>query len=128
MPVGRRISKKILAHTNVWAIGAIIFDLLTLERITHYLKKGHKGVKDDVYETMIKVPKNGRLVKYSRELRDLIKFCQHAQPEARATIEELPKNVKMYREVVSKRYTEQSGRTRPTHQTSRTVSIIEGTT
>ena len=82
MPVGRRIPKKILAHTNVWAIGAIMFDLLTLERITHCLKKGHKGVKDDVYETMIKVPKNGRLVKYSRELRDLIKFVSTHSPKS----------------------------------------------
>lgn len=63
LPIGRRIPKKILAHTNIWAIGATLFDTLIIEKITHCLKKGHKGVKDDVYETMMKVSKNGRLVK-----------------------------------------------------------------
>ena len=83
--------------------------------ITHCLKKEHKGVKDDVYETMMKVSKNGRLVKYSRDLRDLIKLSLDAQPEARPPpSRNSKKNVKMYRNVVSKRYTKRSGRTRPT--------------
>ena len=90
-----------------------MFNLLTLERITHCLNKGHKGVKDDVYERMMKKPKNGRLVKYSKELRDLIRDCLHAMPEERVTIDLLQKNIKCYRDVVSKKYSFQ-GKSRPT--------------
>ena len=109
----RRIPKQILAHTNVWAIGATMFNLLTLERITHCLNKGHKGVKDDVYDRMMKKPRNGRLVKYSKELRDLIRDCLHAIPEERITIDLLQENIKHYRHVVSKKYSFQ-GKSRPT--------------
>ena len=75
---------KLSAHTNVWGIGAIMFELLTHEAVVTYL------VDDEwtVDEAFIDIP-NVRNPRYSGALTELIRLCLEPEPWDRPSIEEL---------------------------------------
>ncbi|KAM0798993.1 kinase-like domain-containing protein [Usnea florida] len=75
---GKAPLPKISAHTNIWGIGAIMFELWIHEPVTHFLVD---MVLKDVPDTH-----NPR---YSSTLTDLIKLCLMKEPEERPRLEEL---------------------------------------
>ena len=81
---GTRPLPKLSAHTNVWGIGAIMFELLTNEAVAHYLyndKWTVNGVFTDI--------PNVRNPRYSGVLTELIRLCLMPDPWDRPSIEEL---------------------------------------
>ena len=81
---GTRPLPKLSAHTNVWGIGAIMFELLTNEAVAHYLYNDEwtvNGVFTDI--------PNVRNPKYSGVLTELIRLCLMPDPWDRPSIEEL---------------------------------------
>ena len=81
---GTRPLPKLSAHTNVWGIGAIMFELLTNEAVAHYLYD-NKWTVDGVFTD---IP-NLRNPKYSGVLTELIRLCLMPDPWDRPSIEEL---------------------------------------
>ena len=75
---GKALLPKISAHTNIWAIGAIMFELWLHEPVAHYLVD--MDLKD--------VP-NAHNPRYSSTLTDLIKLCLMKEPRERPRLEEL---------------------------------------
>ena len=76
--------QKLSAHTNVWAIGAIMFELLTHEAVAYYLNDEEWTVN----EVFKDIP-NVRNPKYSGALTELIRLCLMPDPWDRPSIEEL---------------------------------------
>ena len=76
--------QKLSAHTNVWAIGAIMFELLTHEAVAYYLNDDEWTVN----EVFKDIP-NLRNPKYSGALTELIRLCLMPDPWDRPSIEEL---------------------------------------
>ena len=77
------------AHTNVWGIGAIMFELLTHEAVVNYLDKDEWTVN----EAFRDIP-NSRTPEYSGALTELIKLCLKPEPWDRPSIEELEIKIK----------------------------------
>ena len=75
---------KLSAHTNVWGIGAIMFELLTHEAVACYLDDDEWTVN----EVFVDIP-NVRNPKYSSALTELIKLCLSPEQWDRPSIEEL---------------------------------------
>ena len=76
--------QELSAHTNVWAIGAIMFELLTHEGVAYYLNDD----KWTINEVFKDIP-NLRNPKYSGALTELIRLCLMPNPWDRPSIEEL---------------------------------------
>ena len=76
--------QKISAHTNIWAIGAIMFELLTHELVDFYLTEDAWTVNG----AFVAIP-NARTPKYSSALTELIKLCLMPETRDRPSIEEL---------------------------------------
>ena len=75
---------KLSAHTNIWGIGAIMFELLTHEAVAYYLNDEEwtvDGVLTDI--------PNAHNPKYSSALTGLIKLCLMPEPCDRPSIDEL---------------------------------------
>lgn len=72
------------AHTNVWGIGAIMFELLTHEAVVNYLEDDEWTVN----EAFKDIP-NARNPEYSGALTELIRLCLEPEPWNRPSIEEL---------------------------------------
>ena len=81
---GTRPLPKLSAHTNVWGIGAIMFELVTNEAVAHYLYND----KWTVNGVLTDIP-NVRNPKYSGVLTELIRLCLMPDPWDRPSIEEL---------------------------------------
>lgn len=75
---------KISAHTNIWGIGAIMFELLTHEAVVYYLTDDEWTVNEAFFD----IP-NVRTPRYSGALTELIKLCLMPEPWDRPSIEEL---------------------------------------
>lgn len=75
---------KLSAHTNVWGIGAIMFELLTHEGVVNYLNDNEWTVN----EAFIDIP-NARNPGYSGALTELIRLCLEPEPWDRPSIKEL---------------------------------------
>ena len=75
---GKALLPKIAAHTNIWGIGAIMFELWLHEPVAHYLVD--MALKD--------VP-DAHNPRYSSTLTDLIKICLMKEPRERPRLEEL---------------------------------------
>ena len=76
--------QELSAQTNVWAIGAIMFELLTHEAVAYYLNDEEWTVN----EVFKDIP-NVRNPKYSGPLTELIRLCLMPDPWDRPSIEEL---------------------------------------
>ena len=76
--------QELSAQTNVWAIGAIMFELLTHEAVACYLDDDEWTVN----EVFKDIP-NLRNPKYSGALTELIRLCLMPDPWDRPSIEEL---------------------------------------
>ena len=81
---GKARLQKLSAQTNVWAIGAIMFELLTHEAVAYYLDDDEWTIKQAFKD----IP-NLRNPKYSGALTELIRLCLMPDPWDRPSIEEL---------------------------------------
>lgn len=75
---------KLSAHTNIWGIGAIMFELLTNEAVVLYLSDEEWTLN----EAFQQIP-NVRNPRYSSALTELIRLCLMPEPWDRPSIEEL---------------------------------------
>ena len=75
---------KLSARTNVWGIGAIMFELLTHEAVVNYLNDDEWTVN----ESFVDIP-NARNPQYSGALTELIRLCLEPEPWDRPSIKEL---------------------------------------
>ena len=75
---GKAVLPKISAHTNIWGIGAIMFDLWLHEPVAHYL-----------VDMVLKNVPDAHNPRYSSTLTDLIKLCLMKEPGERPRLEEL---------------------------------------
>lgn len=81
---GTTLLPELSAHTNIWGIGAIMFELVTHEAVAYYLADDEWTVN----EAFITIP-NLRNPKYSDALTELVKICLMPEPWDRPSIEEL---------------------------------------
>ncbi|KAL8702591.1 MAG: hypothetical protein Q9201_004250 [Fulgogasparrea decipioides] len=90
---------KLGAHTNVWGVGAVIFELMTLKTASHYLYR--PGTTFDSLEALPTITCNKIINhskhKYSRQLVDLVKECLRANPRTRPPVAELVERTQMGR-------------------------------
>lgn len=86
---------KILSHTNVWAIGATMFELLTLERVDDFFAKQHNGVSRRLNGPAL-------LARYPyQNLMKSILRCLEPLPKDRPTIEQLQESIERERSRVA---------------------------
>lgn len=102
----------ILAHTNVWAIGATMCELMTLHKVNRFLLKPRVNIID---EEGIKPIQTSRKVGYSSQLSKLIQACLKPNPRQRPSVTELRTKIATYRGAVVKlvRECEGTGRAEP---------------
>ena len=81
---GTTLLPELAAHTNIWGIGAIMFELLTHEAVAYYLADDEWTVN----EAFIAIP-NLRNPKYSDALTELVKLCLMPEPWDRPSLDEL---------------------------------------
>lgn len=80
----RHPDNKILAWTNVYAIGLVVFELCTLQRFT----KTHSGYPDYEGDGLPPIS-TGKKEEYSYELRELIRECLRPATDMRPTTNKL---------------------------------------
>ncbi|KAL8688817.1 MAG: hypothetical protein Q9218_005368 [Villophora microphyllina] len=80
------------AYTNVWGVGAVIFELMTLKQVSHYLyttpdtkKDGEEALPKLIREKLIYYS-NGR---YTEPLVNLVSDCLKSNPMNRPTVTKL---------------------------------------
>lgn len=95
----RKKQDKLSSHTNVWAIGVTMFELVTLYLHADYLC-------DEEYSnngTIVNI-KTSRDPEYSKELRDLIEACVKPGPSNRILLDHLRILIKSYRDSIHEKY------------------------
>ncbi|KAK0509162.1 hypothetical protein JMJ35_008533 [Cladonia borealis] len=96
---GKRLIRHILSPTNVFAIGATMFELVTLERADHWFDEtGGLGALSS------QVMLNANNSAYSDQLIELIVGCMNAEPADRIEVEELHAQIKRHRDLIAKDY------------------------
>ncbi|KAL8669751.1 MAG: hypothetical protein Q9224_007719, partial [Gallowayella concinna] len=81
---------KLLAHTNIWGIGAVMCDLMTLKPVKRYLYNKHNlSYDDDSYEEATVRMKLEDPDRYHSTLTDTALRCIHPDPSRRPTASEL---------------------------------------
>lgn len=96
----------VLAHTNVWAIGATMFELMTLHRVHRFLLKAQGNVID---EEGIQPIETSRKPPYSSQLSNLIQNCLKPTPVDRPDVMELRTKISTHRDAVIKLVREREG-------------------
>ena len=96
---GTRPLQELSTYTNVWGIGAIMFELLTHEGAYHYLKDPRWTVN----EAFTAIP-NLRDPPYSGALAELIILCLMPKTWDRPSIEELEVKIEARRKTIRNRY------------------------
>ena len=89
----------ILAHTNVWAIGATVFEVMTLHRVYGFLLKTRGNIID---EEGVKPIQTHRKPPYSSQLSQLIQDCLKPVPLDRPDILELRAKIGAHRDAIVK--------------------------
>ncbi|CAF9919092.1 G2-specific serine/threonine protein kinase [Imshaugia aleurites] len=96
----------ILAHTNVWAIGATMFELMTLHRVPGFLLKPRGDITD---EEGIKPIQTNRKPPYSSQLSKLIQECLKPIPLDRPNVKELLARIRTHRDAIVRLVREREG-------------------
>lgn len=96
----------ILAHTNLWAIGATMFELMTLHRVYAFLLKVRGNIID---EEGIESIQTDRKPPYSSHLSKLIQDCLKPIPSDRPNIMELRAKISTHRDAIVKLVREREG-------------------
>ena len=91
--------ERLSSHTNVWAIGATMLELLTLYSHADYMIDPEYNVNGEIID--IKTEKEPE---YSKKLRDLIKSCLESKPAKRIEVHRLRDCIEVYRDRIKKRY------------------------
>ncbi len=97
VPIFETDPSSILAHTNVWAIGATMFELMTLHRVRSFLLKPRGNIID---EEGIKPIETDRNPPYSSQLSKLIQDCLKPIPLDRPNVMELRTKISTHRDVI----------------------------
>ena len=87
----------ILAHTNVWAIGATMFELLTLHKVHGFLLKPQGNIVDEEGIHPIQTNRNPQ---YSSQLSKLIQDCLKPLPKDRPSVLELRAKISAHRDAI----------------------------
>lgn len=106
LPIFETHPVSILAHTNVWAIGATMFELMTLHRVHGFLLKPRGNIVD---EAGIKPIQTDRNPPYSSQLSKLIQDCLRPIPLDRPTVMELRTKINPHRDAIVKLAREREG-------------------
>lgn len=94
----------LLYWTNVWAVGATMYRMLTLHPVAAVLFRHNDD--DQATEGLPPIITN-KMPEYSRELRSLIRECLRPDPLKRPTIIQMERRIEHYRELAnSKNYLE----------------------
>ena len=96
---GKRLIRHILSPTNVFAIGATMFELVTLERADHWFDE-NRGLGALGSQVMHKANDSA----YSDQLIELIVDCMNAEPVDRIEIKDLYSQIKRHRDHIAKEY------------------------
>ena len=96
---GKRLIRYILSPTNVFAIGATMFELVTLERAEHWFDE-NRGLAALGSQVMHKASNSA----YSHQLIELIADCMSAEPADRIEVKELHSQIKRHRDLIAKDY------------------------
>lgn len=96
----------ILVHTNVWAIGATMFELMTLHRVHRFLLKTQGNIID---EEGIQPIETNRKPPYSSHLSQLIQDCLKPTPVDRPDVMELRIKISTHRDAIIKLVREREG-------------------
>ena len=96
---GKRPTRHILSPTNVFAIGATMFQLVTLERADHWFDE-NRGLGALGSQAMHNANKSA----YSRQLIGLIVDCMNAEPADRIDVKKLHLEIKRHRDLIAKNY------------------------
>ncbi len=96
---GKRPTRHILSPTNVFAIGATMFELVTLERADHWFDET-RGLGALGSQVMRMANNLG----YSHQLIELIMDCMNAEPTDRIDVKKLHSQIKRHRDLIAKDY------------------------
>ncbi|KAL8806150.1 MAG: hypothetical protein Q9182_001551 [Xanthomendoza sp. 2 TL-2023] len=89
-PQYRHRRPKLLAHTNIWGIGAVMCDLMILKPVKRYLyNKYDISYDDDAYEEATVCMELEEPRRYHSTLTDYALRCIHPDPSRRPTASEL---------------------------------------
>lgn len=97
LPIFESHPSSILAHTNVWAIGATMFELMTLHRVHGFLLKPRGNI---INEEGIKPIQTNREPPYSLQLSKLIQDCLKSIPLDRPNVTELRAKISTHRDAI----------------------------
>lgn len=86
-------SGRLSSYTNVWAIGATMYDLLTLHHVQRAL---HPGEIDEDGEGLDQI-RTGKDPEYSHALRHLVRSCLRPNPQDRPSIRDLRQTIESAR-------------------------------
>ena len=93
------IEWKIMSPTNVWAIGLIMYEMITLDRHDSLHEHSKKFVPDNRGHGLILEPFNTRCQpEYSQEIRDVIRRCLKLEPSRRNTLIDTQVAIDSYRD------------------------------
>ena len=96
---GKRPTRHILSPTNVFAIGATMFELVTLERADHWFDET-RGL-GALGSQVMHMANNSN---YSHQLIELIVDCMNAEPADRIDVKKLHSQIKRHRDLIAKVY------------------------
>ena len=96
---GKRPTRHILSPTNVFAIGATMFELVTLERADHWFDET-RGL-GALGSQVMRMANNSV---YSHQLVELIVDCMNAEPTDRIDVKKLHSQIKKHRDPIAKDY------------------------
>ena len=96
---GKRPIRHILSPTNVFAIGATMFELVTLDRAEHWFDET-RGL-GALGSQVMRIANNSV---YSHQLIELIVDCMSAEPADRIDVKKLHSQIKRHRNLIAKDY------------------------
>ncbi|KAI4116315.1 MAG: hypothetical protein LQ338_007735, partial [Usnochroma carphineum] len=100
----RRALPRILSHTNVWGVGAVIFELMTLKQVKHYLYNPAYNLGPNSLEAL---PTDRKFHiyadmtrNYPEKMIETMMACLRPNPAKRPSAEELVEVTRRYRDKI----------------------------